>query len=92
MPANANVFIKYGPYKAVGVVQHRDSRLRGLQAVLTKYGHKVKFEPIEDWNRVEITVNGETVFTCDIRDLDYGGDGELDQLCLEAKEKVDKAY
>ena len=31
MPANANVFIKYGPYKAVGVVQHRDSRLKGLQ-------------------------------------------------------------
>ena len=31
MPANANVFIRYGPYKAVGVVQHRDSRLRGLQ-------------------------------------------------------------
>ena len=31
MPANANVFIRYGPYKAVGVVQHRDSRLKGLQ-------------------------------------------------------------
>ena len=29
-------------------------------------------EPIQDWNSIEISVNGETVFTCDIRDLDYG--------------------
>ena len=43
-----------------------------LSAVLTKYGHKVNLETIDDWNRVEISVNGETVFTCDIRDLDYG--------------------
>ena len=31
MPSNAKVFIKYGPYEAVGVVDYRDARLKGLQ-------------------------------------------------------------
>lgn len=32
----------------------------------------MEFEEIEDWNMVEIWVNGQCVFKCDIRDLDYG--------------------
>lgn len=31
MPDNAKVFIKYGPYEAVGIVEYRDSRLQGLK-------------------------------------------------------------
>ncbi|XP_052268976.1 UPF0728 protein-like [Dreissena polymorpha] len=92
MPSNAKVFIKYGPYEAAGVVDYRDSRLRGLQAILTKNGHSVKLVKIEDPNTVELSVNGETVFTCDIKDLDYGSDGELDPLCIKAKDAVKKAY
>ncbi|XP_052786254.1 UPF0728 protein-like [Mya arenaria] len=92
MPSNAKVFIKYGPYEAVGNVEYRDSRLQGLKAILTKDGHTVEFVKVEDRNAVELCVNGETVFTCDINELDYGSDGELDPLCIKAKEAVKKAY
>lgn len=29
-------------------------------------------EEIPDWNSVELVVNGETVFRCNINDLDFG--------------------
>ena len=32
MPANANVFIHYGPYESCGVVEHMENRLEGLQS------------------------------------------------------------
>ncbi|KAL5018645.1 hypothetical protein ScPMuIL_004367 [Solemya velum] len=92
MPSRTKVFIKYGPYEACGVVEHRISRLKGLQNVLTKDGHTVELVEIEDWNRVELIVNGEQVFTCDIRDLDYGCDGGLDTLCKKASDAVRRAY
>ena len=34
MPAKAEVFIQYGPYNALGVVDHRTSRLEGLQGTV----------------------------------------------------------
>ncbi|KAL4239834.1 hypothetical protein ACF0H5_000636 [Mactra antiquata] len=92
MPSRANVFIQYGPYEATGIVDHRESRLKGLEAILTKDGHNVSLVKIEDRNAVELLVNGESIFKCDITELDYGSDGELDPLCLKAKEAVKKAY
>ncbi|XP_033112580.1 UPF0728 protein-like isoform X1 [Anneissia japonica] len=92
MPKNAKVIVRYGPYRACGVVDYRTSRLDGLQAFLTKHGHTVELTKHEDWNTVELMVNGEMVYKCDINDLDYGGDGELDNLCLEASEAVQKAH
>lgn len=41
-------------------------------AVLTKDGHQIILEQIEDWNLVELVVNEETVFQCDIQDLEFG--------------------
>ncbi|XP_061191211.1 UPF0728 protein-like isoform X2 [Saccostrea cucullata] len=92
MPQNARALIAYGPYEACYLVDHRKSRLQGLETVLFKDGHSVEFEEIEDWNMVEIWVNGECVFKCDIRELDYGGDGELDPLCKKALEAVQSAF
>ena len=43
-----------------------------FSASLTKDGHTVNLVKVDDWNCVEVSVNGETVFTCDIRKLDYG--------------------
>lgn len=40
--------------------------------VLKAAGHKVEIKEMNDWNALEIWVNGEMVFTCDIRDLDFG--------------------
>ncbi|XP_016056334.1 PREDICTED: UPF0728 protein C10orf53 homolog [Miniopterus natalensis] len=93
MPKNAVVILRYGPYSAVGLsVEHRTFRLEGLQAVLAADGHQVILEKIEDWNVVELTVNGEVVFHCNIKDLEFGGDGKLDPLCQEARVAVLNAY
>uniref|UniRef100_A0A8C6GYV8 Uncharacterized protein n=1 Tax=Mus spicilegus TaxID=10103 RepID=A0A8C6GYV8_MUSSI len=72
MPAQAVVTLRYGPYSAVGLsVEHRTYRLQGLQAVLAKDGHQIILEQIEDWNLVELVVNEETVFQCDIQELEF---------------------
>ncbi|ESP03788.1 hypothetical protein LOTGIDRAFT_156350 [Lottia gigantea] len=92
MPTNAKVLIHYGPYETCGIVIHREARLEGLQEVMEKDGHTVELVQMSDRNRVEIWVNGELIFDCDIRDLDYGGDGDLDEKCHQALEAVRKAY
>ncbi|KAM7073246.1 UPF0728 protein C10orf53 homolog [Molossus nigricans] len=93
MPENAVVTLRYGPYSAVGLsVEHRTFRLQGLQVVLAEDGHKVILEKIEDWNVVELMVNEEVVFHCNINDLEFGGDGKLDPLCQEARVAVLNAY
>ncbi|XP_006916991.1 UPF0728 protein C10orf53 homolog [Pteropus alecto] len=93
MPRNALVILRYGPYSAAGLsVEHRTFRLEGLQAVLAEDGHKVILEKIEDWNVVELKVNEEVVFHCNIKDLEFGGDGKLDPLCQEARLAVLNAY
>ncbi|XP_014644530.1 PREDICTED: UPF0728 protein C10orf53 homolog [Ceratotherium simum simum] len=86
MPKAALVIVRYGPYSAVGLsVEHRTFRLEGLLAVLAEDGHQVILEKVEDWNTVELVVNEEVVFHCNIKDLEFGGDGKLDPLCKEAR-------
>ncbi|KAM9197208.1 UPF0728 protein C10orf53 homolog [Trichechus inunguis] len=93
MPENAVVFMRYGPYSALGLsVEHRTFRLQGLQAVLTADGHQVILEKIDDWNVVELVVNEDVVFRCNINDLEFGGDGKLDPLCEQARIAVLDAY
>ncbi|KAB0349746.1 UPF0728 protein C10orf53 homolog [Muntiacus reevesi] len=93
MPKNAQVIMRYGPYSSIGLsVEHRTYRLEGLLAVLAEDGHQVLLEKIEDWNVVELMVNGEVVFRCNIKDLEFGGDGKLDPLCGEARIAVLNAY
>uniref|UniRef100_A0A8C0PBL1 Uncharacterized protein n=1 Tax=Canis lupus familiaris TaxID=9615 RepID=A0A8C0PBL1_CANLF len=93
MPKDAVVIVRYGPYSAVGLpVEYHRFRLEGLQAVLARDGHKVILEKIEDWNVVELIVNEEIIFHCNIKDLEFGGDGKLDPLCEEARIAVLNAY
>uniref|UniRef100_A0A8C6BGF6 Chromosome 10 open reading frame 53 n=1 Tax=Monodon monoceros TaxID=40151 RepID=A0A8C6BGF6_MONMO len=92
MPRNALVIMP-GPYSSVGLsVEHCTYRLEGLLAVLAKNGHQAILEKIEDWNVVELVVNGEVVFHCNIKDLEFGGDGKLDPRCKEARRAVLNAY
>ncbi|XP_028845832.1 UPF0728 protein C10orf53 homolog [Denticeps clupeoides] len=86
------VMIKYGPYASCGVVEHRTFRLEGLQAALEENGHTCVLEMTQDWSKVELVVNGELVYECDINDLEFGGDGRLDCLCQEAVKAVENAY
>ncbi|GAB5578572.1 UPF0728 protein C10orf53 homolog [Prionailurus iriomotensis] len=61
-------------------------------AVLARDGHNIILEKIEDWNVVELMVNEEVVFHCNINDLEFGGDGKLDPLCEEARIAILNAY
>ncbi|XP_028279940.1 UPF0728 protein C10orf53 homolog [Parambassis ranga] len=92
MPANARVTLCYGPYESSGVVQHRTFRLQGLQAALRARGHRCVLEETHEWNMVELVVSGEVVFSCEIKELEFGGDGKLDPVCKEAVAAVENAY
>uniref|UniRef100_A0A493TT50 Chromosome 10 open reading frame 53 n=1 Tax=Anas platyrhynchos platyrhynchos TaxID=8840 RepID=A0A493TT50_ANAPP len=73
-------------------MQYRSLLLHPFPAVLQADGHQLILEEIPDWNTVELIVNGETVFRCNINELDFGGDGKLDPLCEEARKAVLNAY
>nr|XP_054773297.1 UPF0728 protein C10orf53 homolog [Lytechinus pictus] len=92
MPENAIVTLRYGPYRSCGVVAHRTQRLEGLRALLEANGHTVEFEEIDDWDFVELIVNGEKIYQCNIKELDFGGDGKLDDLCKSALSAVKEAF
>ncbi|OPJ84612.1 hypothetical protein AV530_015968 [Patagioenas fasciata monilis] len=92
MPRAALVTVRHGPARSRGLPRNGASRLQGLRAVLQADGHQLVMEEIPDWNSVELVVNGETVFRCNINDLDFGGDGKLDPLCEEARKAVLNAY
>lgn len=40
--------------------------------MLTEDGHQITLEEVEDQNIVELLVNGEVVFHCNIQDLEFG--------------------
>ncbi|XP_065698994.1 UPF0728 protein C10orf53 homolog [Patagioenas fasciata] len=92
MPRAALVTVRHVPARSRGLPRNGASRLQGLRAVLQADGHQLVMEEIPDWNSVELVVNGETVFRCNINDLDFGGDGKLDPLCEEARKAVLNAY
>ncbi|XP_051503532.1 UPF0728 protein C10orf53 homolog [Myxocyprinus asiaticus] len=92
MPSNSVVIIQYGPYESCGIVKHRTFRLAGLQAALKDAGNKCILEETDDWNIVQLSVNGERVYMCNITDLEFGGDGRLDPLCKEAIDAVRDAF
>uniref|UniRef100_A0A8C9MIA4 Uncharacterized protein n=1 Tax=Serinus canaria TaxID=9135 RepID=A0A8C9MIA4_SERCA len=51
-------------------------------------GHQLILEVITNWNAVDLVVDREMAFHCNIYDLDFGGDGKLDPLCEEARKAV----
>ena len=56
-------------------------------------GHKIiLMNKTSCWDNVEITVNNESVFKCKIQDLEFGGDGELDNFVVSAEKAVAAAY
>lgn len=57
-------------------------------AFLTNQGYTVQSEIIPVRNVCEVHVYDLKVFECDIRQLQFGGDGELDDLCHEAHQHI----
>jgi hypothetical protein len=94
---------KYGPYQSFSGVGHKTERIKGLEskflfyfprcslfllAYLTNLGYSVSTNPIPVRNTCEVHVYDLKVFECDIRNLQFGGDGELDDLCHEVLRKI----
>ena len=46
----------------------------------------------KNWNNVNVYVNEQNVFKCKLNELEFGGDGQLDPLVLEAEKLIQKAY
>ncbi|CAF4117160.1 unnamed protein product [Rotaria socialis] len=88
MMAQTRVLIKYGPYKTFFGVEHKTERTKGLETFLTNLGYSVSTHPIPIRNACEVHVYDLKVFECDIRNLQFGGDGELDDLCHETLRKI----
>jgi hypothetical protein len=64
-----------------------------LLGYLKTKGHQVvAMENVKYWNYLEIIVNGESVFNASLDSLDFGGDGELDPLVVQAEKAVLNAY
>ena len=59
---------------------------------MTGSKHAVTLEKIPDRNVLELVVHEEVVFKCNIQDLVFGGDGELDDKCKQALIAVGRAY
>ncbi|XP_041261047.1 UPF0728 protein C10orf53 homolog [Onychostruthus taczanowskii] len=51
-------------------------------------GHHLIPEVVTNWDAVDLVVNREMAFHCNIYELDFGGDGKLDPLCEEARKAV----
>ncbi|XP_066048011.1 UPF0728 protein C10orf53 homolog [Chamaea fasciata] len=60
------------------------SQCTGLKAD----GHHLILEVVTDWNAVDLVVNREVVFHCNIYDLDFGNDSKLDPPGKEARKAV----
>ncbi|CAF0731945.1 unnamed protein product [Adineta steineri] len=82
------VLIKYGPYKSFTGVGHKPDRIKGLEIFLTNLGYLVSTETIPIRNVCEVHAYDLKVFECDIRDLQFSGDGDLDDLCHQALRKI----
>lgn len=54
----------------LGEVKHFPSNMPA--AALTARGHQCVLEDTREWNMVELVVNGEVVFRCNIKQLEFG--------------------
>ncbi|XP_048167349.1 UPF0728 protein C10orf53 homolog [Corvus hawaiiensis] len=57
------------------------------ETILKADGHHVIQKVVTDWNAVDLVVDREIVFHCNIHDLDFGN-GKLDPRCEEARKAV----
>lgn len=58
------------PLPVITEVKHRPSNLSA--AALTARGHRCILEATHEWNTVELVVNGLVVFSCCIKQLQFG--------------------
>ena len=55
-------------------------------------GHSlIEMRQVKNWDWVSIIVNDEKVFKCNINELEFAGDGELDPLVVKAEQAIKNA-
>ena len=52
----------------------------------------MELKKVDNHNWVRIIVNEQEIFKCQIEDLEFGGDGELDSLVIQIEKEIDNAY
>ncbi|CAH1183430.1 unnamed protein product [Phaedon cochleariae] len=83
--------IKYGPYEAHGVIDHRIQRLRGLLRCLSNLGYEIELIPVSLLNRFEIEMCDRKIFVGDITNLKFNMECEDDVVCKRAVAAVEEA-
>ena len=64
-----------------------------IKEYIESKGHKViELRQAKNWNNVQVIVNEQNVFKCKLNELEFGGDGQLDHLAIEAEQLIQKAY
>lgn len=64
-----------------------------MTAYLKTKGHRIiDLRKVKNWNNLEIFVNGESIFNCKLNELEFGGDGELDPIVIEAEKRISNAF
>lgn len=48
--------------------------LPSVPAALRASGHRCVLQSTLEWNKVELVVNGECVYVCNINDLEFGNE------------------
>lgn len=87
----ATITIKYGPYLAYGIIQHRIQRLRGLIRQLSRLGYAIELVEVHQINRLVVELLDRPIFVCDIRNLKFNIDYEDDPVCKRAVAAIEEA-
>ncbi|KAG5900018.1 hypothetical protein JTB14_009101 [Gonioctena quinquepunctata] len=87
----ALIEIRYGPYEAHGVINHRIQKLRGLLKRLSELNYEIELEEVNLLNRVEIVMCKRRIFIGDVRNFKFNLDYEDDPVCQKAVAAVEEA-
>ncbi|CAH1975986.1 unnamed protein product [Acanthoscelides obtectus] len=83
--------IKYGPYEAYGLIQHRIQKIRGLIHCLSALGYEVELIEIAALDRLVIEMADRPVFMCSLQHLGFNRECQDDPVCQKAVAAVQEA-
>ncbi|VEN57547.1 unnamed protein product [Callosobruchus maculatus] len=83
--------IKYGPYEAYGIIQHRFQKVRGLVRCLSDLGFEIEIIEIGALDRLVIEMADRPIFMCNLQHLGFNMECEDDPVCQKAVAAVQEA-
>ncbi|XP_060518653.1 UPF0728 protein C10orf53 homolog [Cylas formicarius] len=85
------VVVKYGPYSAGGIIQHRIQKIFGLLKALEALGYEIKSVPSDELNRLSVAMCNIEIFKCNITNLKFNMLCQDDILCRRIVKAVEEA-